>query len=368
MVDATFLFACCQTGVESVLKSEMARNHPEWRFAFSRPGFLTFKWLGEQPPSERLQLKSVFARTYGWSLGSIEAGDEAGGWTSLLERVQGMEFQQLHVWRRQPRGMSAGLPETVTAQEQRVGEDVLGRLQAAGHLPSESQLNQVAGTGQRVCDVVLLAEKQGWVGWHRANALAQRWPGGVPPIDVPESMVSRAFLKMEEALLWSELPIRAGDRCVEIGSAPGGASQSLLNRGLHVLGVDPAEMHPDVLAHPNFRHLRKRGADVQRSEFRGYRWLVDDANVAPMHTLDTVAAIVAHPTTKFQGLLLTLKLMQWSEAERMSEFVQRVRSWGFDYVRVRQLAGNHQEVCLVALRSRGMRRPRVSPPAQAARK
>ena len=41
---------------------------------------------------------------------------------------------------------------------------------------------------------------------------------------LPTDAVSRAYLKMQEALLWSEFNLNPGERCVEIGSAPGGAS------------------------------------------------------------------------------------------------------------------------------------------------
>ena len=112
--------------------------------------------------------------------------------------------------------------------------------------------------------------------------------GGIIPLELPPHAVSRAWLKMEEALRWSQLPMEPGSRCVEIGSSPGGASQALLDRGLIVIGVDPAEMDPAVAAHPNFTHLRKRASEVRRKEFRKVRWLTADMNVAPNYTLDAV--------------------------------------------------------------------------------
>ena len=114
-----------------------------------------------------------------------------------------------------------------------------------------------------------------------------------------------------------------------------------------------------LLAHPNFVHIRKRGADVKRREYRDCKWLVADSNVAPAHTLDTVESIVTHPATKVQGMLLTLKLLDWQLAGELVNYIQRVRSWGYEDVRCRQLACNHQEVCLAALRSRGIRRRRL---------
>src|SRR5690606_12289031 len=116
------------------------------------------------------------------------------------------------------------------------------------------------------------------------------------------------YLKLAEALLWSQFPIAPGDRCVEIGSSPGGSCQLLLERGCYVLGIDPAEMDPPVLAHPRFTHVRARAKDVKRSLFSDCRWLVADANVAPTYTLDTVEPIVTHRGVRIEGLLLTLKL------------------------------------------------------------
>ena len=38
-----FLFAVCQRGAEPALKSEVARMERGFRFAYSRPGFVTFR-------------------------------------------------------------------------------------------------------------------------------------------------------------------------------------------------------------------------------------------------------------------------------------------------------------------------------------
>jgi 23S rRNA (cytidine2498-2'-O)-methyltransferase len=153
---------------------------------------------------------------------------------------------------------------------------------------------------------------------------------------------------MEEALRWSQLPMQSGQRCAEIGAAPGGASQVLLARGLKVIGIDPAEMHSTVLTHPHFVHVRKRGADVRRREFRNVRWLTVDMNVAPNYTLDTVEEIVTHPEVNIRGMLLTLKLLDWGLAEEIPEYLFRIRTWGYKDIRARQLQFNRQEICVAA--------------------
>jgi hypothetical protein len=143
---------------------------------------------------------------------------------------------------------------------------------------------------------------------------------------------------------------------VELGCAPGGASQALLDRGMFVTGIDPAEVDPAVLEHPRFRHLRKRSKEVRRSEFLGVRWLAADMNLAPNYTLDAAEAIVSHPGVTIRGLVLTLKLADWELAQHLPEFAARVRGWGYRDVRIRQLATGGREVCLVALRRKELRR------------
>ena len=123
-------------------------------------------------------------------------------------------------------------------------------------------------------------------------------------------------------------------------------------------GVDPNDMDPDVLAHPHFTHVKKRGADLKRRDYSPFRWLAADANVTPQVTLDTVEAIVTHGDVHIRGLLLTLKLADWRLAEEIPSYIARIRGWGYKHVKARQLAFNRQEICVAALRSRSLRRMR----------
>ncbi len=210
-----------------------------------------------------------------------------------------------------------------------------------------------AANGDYVLDVVLVGPQEWWVGFHQVASHTSQMAGGLLPIQVPSTVVSRAWLKMEEALWWSEFPLRPGVQCVEIGSAPGGASQSLLARGVRLIGIDPAEMDPAVLADPRFTHIRKRTHEVKRKIFRNVRWLTADMNVAPEYTLDSVEGIVTYPECGVRGMLLTFKLFEWSLADQIPQFLERIRSWGFQDVRARQLQHNRQEICVACLKSQG---------------
>jgi 23S rRNA (cytidine2498-2'-O)-methyltransferase len=49
-------------------------------------------------------------------------------------------------------------------------------------------------------------------------------------------------------------------------------------------------------------------------------------------------------------LILTMKLPEWEHAQAIPEHVERVRSWGFEWVEARQLSHNRREYCLAARR------------------
>lgn len=346
-MSARFLFVIAQPGTERPLKNEIAREHPELRFAFSRPGFVTFRLPDE--PRRDFALGSVFARTWGYSLGKVSGADDAqlarDAWRLGGEQGPDEPIRHLHVWPREralpgDEGFDGAADELARA---------LGAL-FVEQLPNRSDaptVNIVAAAGDFVQDCVLVERDEWWLGWHRAEAPETRWPGGVPPIALPARLISRAYLKIVEALEWSELPIAAGDRCVEIGSSPGGSCLALLERGLLVTGIDPAEMDPEVLAHPNFTHVRARAKDVKRSVFRDCRWLVMDANVAPNYTLDTLDGVLTQGGARPEGLVLTLKLTDPALAERLPAIAERIRRYGYRRVRMRQLAFNRQEICAV---------------------
>lgn len=350
---STFLFVICQTGAEPALKDEIARRHKHFRFAFSRPGFVTFKVPDDVRRDRQFELKSTFARTWGFSIGKVtgETAEQlAADFRGLIEErfpEDGFhKFSHLHVWERDrcvpgDNGYEPGI--TPLAGE-------------AGHLIRDAgsdlwrtlKLNEIAAREDRIFDCVLVEPNEWWIGWHRATDVPSTWPGGVPDFEIEQPIVSRTYLKMAEALLWSGLPIQPGDAAVEIGSAPGGSCQALLERGLAVTGVDPAEMDETLLSHPYFTHLKARAKDLKQKQFSGFRWLMSDASVAPRYTLDTVERIVTSRSVKIEGLLLTLKLTDWKQAERVPEFHKRVRSWGYRFVRSRQLAYNRREICLAA--------------------
>lgn len=359
-----YLWITCQVGAEPAVKAELAARWPAFRFAYSRPGLVTFKLPLGHTLAATADVGSVFARAHGFSLGKATGADDAQRAQSAWQLAGDAVINRVHVWPRDVRPVGDhGYVPAMTAACANVEAMLREAAPAELSLPTtltvvpaadettESRLTAApAELGEQVLDCIVLEPDEWWIGWHSVGPWESQWPGGLRPFDRSPSVVSRAYYKMHEALDWSKLPVRPGQQVAELGCAPGGSCQALLERGLNVVGIDPAEVDAAVLAHPRFTHLRKRGHEVRRREFRKMRWLTADMNVAPQYTLDTVEAIVTHAEVEVQGLLLTLKLLDGALAAEVPAYLERVRRWGYAQVRARQLQHNRREICVAALR------------------
>lgn len=348
-----FIFVVCQNGSGAALKRELAAHHPQLKFAFSRPGFLTFKATDANLP-ERFSLKSTIARTYGWSLGNAKGENAKELVEQVVDQLEQQATKHLHVWQRDHDiPGSRGFEPTPTVLATEVGQRVVA---AAKNRNLELVLNRNAGVDDKVFDLTIVEPNQWWMGFHIAGSPAGRWPGGAPLLPQPveeKEVVSRAYYKLFEALMWAGIHIKDGDVCAEIGSSPGGACQLLLERNAKVIAIDPAELEPEIAEHENLRYIRARGKEVKKRELKDVRWLMADLNVAPKYTLDTIEEIVTNQNvTKVMGLVLTLKMPDWKLVEEIPGWIERVKSFGFQHVRTRQLAFNRREICLIGVRDK----------------
>ncbi len=347
-----FIFVVCQNGAESVCKSEILENHVGLKFAFSRPGFLTFKVEDNELP-EKFVLKSTFSRTYGWSIASLKSEDFAQQRKFVLELENKWRMSEhLHVWQRDsavPGGRGFEPGDSVLASQ--IGQDLGDAINETR--ATDLKINRHAKPDQQVLDVILVEPNHWFIGFHFAATRFQRWPGGTPRIAQNDDAVSRAYFKLLEALLWSGIHIQPGDICAEIGSSPGGACQLLLEKGAQVIAIDPADLDPGIAEHENLTHFKCRGKDVRKKELKHVRWLFTDINVAPNYTLDTVKEIVTNQhVSRIRGMVLTLKLSDFSLAQNIGQWNATIRELGFQVVKTRQLAFNRKEICLFAIKDK----------------
>jgi 23S rRNA (cytidine2498-2'-O)-methyltransferase len=371
-----FIFSPCQVGAETAFKTEIRQLFPDFRLSYSRPGFLTFRvdspTLDNTQTSELVSdfvSRSVFARTAAVSLGKINLEttniEKTDAFGLLADKIWAIVEQnrifvnRIHVFRRDSfLPGENGFEPSLTLELQTLHHILIE------HSPKRKFLgvhhdnpNYPAQPNENILTVAETDPNYYLIGVHTISKnlpIQSHYSGGVLPITIPDDAVSRAWLKFEEGLQWSGFPIAKDDCCLDIGASPGGGSQVLLSRGAKVLGIDPAKMASVVLNHSNFTHIRNKISQTKRSLFQNVRWIIADLNVAPNYTLDVLEELTTRKEIPLCGILFTLKLFQWSLAEHLPLYLERLQHWGFDDVRMKQLVFNRQEVT-VAVQHRNLK-------------
>ncbi len=321
---AEFVFATCLPGLEPAVKRDVARMRKSLRFAYSRPGLLTFK--SEGADSDDAESPTAFARLWGRSLGPARTAIDAAGMLAAAGATR------LHVFARDPSSTVDLAP----------WHDAIADQVAVAVGP--------ALPGELVGNVIVAADEPAWLGTHRASNALPPHPGAAIPVDIATDAPSRAYAKIEEAIRWAELSVAPGHIALEIGCAPGGAMLALARRGLEVWGVDTADVAPQVLAQPLVRHLRQKVGAVRWEDLpRRIDWLLLDVNLAPQVALHEVARLMPRLRGTLRGAVLTLKLNEWKFVDALPDLVARIHAMGFATVRLRHLPSNRREITAVAM-------------------
>ncbi len=343
-VGDSFLWFTHQPVSTTWLKRELAVKRPDLRFAYARPGLTTFK---VEPARLEYAVESSFARAHGHSLGRAATVDDV-----LAHAAAVPAGARLHVWERDP-DRPADERDAAIAGTRAAALDAAIRAAAPARFAAEV----TAQANDAVLDVIVAPAEEHddgiFVGHHRHDASRGPLPGGVPHVTIPDAAPSRAWAKIEEAIRWSGLVPRAGESAVEIGSAPGGASFALLERGLTVHGVDPGAMDPRVLAYRGasgnrFVHHALPAAEVARKDLpKAYAWLASDVNLAPMVALKYVERFVALAHGGLRGAFITLKLNDDGVFEALPRLAARIGKLGARAVRYTQLPSHRSEIVAI---------------------
>jgi 23S rRNA (cytidine2498-2'-O)-methyltransferase len=203
-------------------------------------------------------------------------------------------------------------------------------------------------------DVIVSPGEPWLVGVHRHRAGRWEIPGGWPQIEVPPESPSRAFAKIEEAIVWGKLDVKQGQVALEIGSSPGGAALALARRGVTVWGVDPAPMGPGVVEYrgpggAQVKHLAiKVGELTWEALPPKIDWLLLDVHLAPQVALHSIQRFLPRVKKGLKAAVLTLKMNDQQIIEEIPNLLERVKRMGFNDVRATHLPSNRSEICCIA--------------------
>ncbi|MBW5448170.1 SAM-dependent methyltransferase [Cohnella sp. CFH 77786] len=169
------------------------------------------------------------------------------------------------------------------------------------------------------------------------------WPGGAVRFRREEGLLSRAAFKLLEAERAFKLPLDRFTNALDLGAAPGGWTSVLLERGLKVTAVDPADMDPSLKGHPRLTHLKRNAADLSFPPGT-FDLLVCDMSWDPHRTSRLVTALAPALSAGGSGII-TLKLMYRKPFQTLRELTEAYAE-RFEIRKVKQLFHNREEVTM----------------------
>lgn len=142
--------------------------------------------------------------------------------------------------------------------------------------------------------------------------------GEIRFVEDREGPPSRAYLKLWELFTRTGVRPAPGDRCVDLGSAPGGWTWVLASLGCEVVSVDKADLDPRVAAMPGVTHRRESAFALDPRDAGHVDWLFSDVICYPPRLLSLVERwLAAKPAARF---VTTLKFQAETDHETAAAF------------------------------------------------
>lgn len=133
--------------------------------------------------------------------------------------------------------------------------------------------------------------------------------GDVTFVEDRHAPPNRAYLKLWEALTLLGRHPGPGERCLDLGSSPGGWTWALQSLGARVISVDKAPLAPEIAALPNVEFRRMSAFALAPGDVGPVDWLFSDVVCYPARLLGLVERWLQSGltrnlvcTVKFQGV------------------------------------------------------------------
>ncbi|RKN84145.1 SAM-dependent methyltransferase [Paenibacillus ginsengarvi] len=188
---------------------------------------------------------------------------------------------------------------------------------------------------------VFLTEEAAYIGISEPEQNLSDWPGGAVRFRKEEGQVSRAKFKLLEAEYEFGLDLSRYAKALDIGAAPGGWTSLLLERGVEVTAVDPADLHPDLLGHPKLTFMKRNAGDVKFCE-HSYDLLVCDMSWSPKMMVKLILPLL-EALKPGGAAIITLKLMHGKPFQTVKDCVRAMQP-GMELVKAKQLFHNRDEL------------------------
>jgi 23S rRNA (cytidine2498-2'-O)-methyltransferase len=186
-----------------------------------------------------------------------------------------------------------------------------------------------------------------YLGLSRPEHNLSDWTGGKIRFRREEEQVSRAKFKLLEAEHAFSLDLSAFRHALDIGAAPGGWTSLLLERGLNVTAVDPADLAPELKRHPRLTFLQTK-AEMVKFRRDQFDLMVCDMNWSPRQMVKVVSGL-AYALQEGGTAIVTLKLPGGKPFQALRETAADLQP-ALRLRKAKQLFHNRNELTLYMIR------------------
>ncbi|HEX3779431.1 MAG TPA: SAM-dependent methyltransferase [Pseudonocardiaceae bacterium] len=181
-----------------------------------------------------------------------------------------------------------------------------------------------------------------------ADALSD-WPGGRVRLAKREELISRAELKLEEAIGVFDLRLPARGSAVDLGASPGGWTSILLRHGLEVWAVDPGDLDQRLVGRPRVHHERTTSGQFFATSRRRFDLAVNDMRMDPELSCSVMLDAADHLAAGAPAVI-TLKLGLHRPLETVDRCFALLRR-RYEVLGARQLQHNRHEITVLCRRA-----------------
>ncbi len=170
----------------------------------------------------------------------------------------------------------------------------------------------------------------------------RRWAPGERPI-------SRAELKLREAIEQFDLNLPDNGRALDLGAAPGGWTRVLAEHVAEVVAVDPAELDERATVLENVTHLRCRAEELQPDEIGQFDVLTNDMNLDPAESAQLMC-VMARMLRAGGIAVMTVKFVSRRRRRHIGE-ATNILARCYEDVQVAHMPHNAKETTVVMRRA-----------------
>ncbi len=201
--------------------------------------------------------------------------------------------------------------------------------------------------GTFLAQVCLVAPHTAAVGAIRAREALSLAPGGRARMKRTADAPSRAAMKLDEALEWVGVSPGRSDLCVDLGSAPGGWTRRLMERGARVISVDPGVLADDLMTHGRIKHFQQSAFSFEPEQPAD--WLFCDMAWRPLEVAQLIAKWGRHGWAT--QVVANIKLPMKDVLPMLLKVRAALENGGWRSIAMRQLYHDRDEITLRAVRA-----------------